>query len=228
MNLESSEKNLGYEIEEPREGERPGFHRLEIHLTNPEEPGYFKIAEVELPIFSSPIREGVQQHSTLSVTTAWKRDKEYQVLPGTVTLYLDHVPHQNPEFFTFGGSIRTRGDLDFTHCRLRSPAPIFQRADEDNLTEFLVEEVELHLAQEHAKWGKDDAGFWHRVAVTEPETLYRACLKTLHDKFNRDEYQNLSDAKEIKSFLDREISPWKVDELPTLASTLSPQKPSGP
>lgn len=222
MSQERKRTQLGLTKKRIREGQKPGFQHLEIFLTNDEEHPFYEVAEVNLPIASPAIRGGNKQYDLLTVSAAWKQEATYQVLPGDVMLTLDCAPRQNVEFYTFGGSIHISGDQTITRCQLTSPAPIFHRSNEETPQELLVEEIDILLAQQHARWGDNDAGYWQTMMDLEPVALYRSCLDALHEKFSHDRYQKVLEAGDLRALVDAEIHAWSGDEVPALSSLLAP------
>lgn len=218
----TSENHLGFALKDERKGQQSGFHRLDIFIKENTEDQLYKVKEVELRILSPARRQGVMGETKMTITHQGNQDKEYRVLPGKVILMCKD--EDKIEFFTFGGEMKIHGDKEKTFCTLESPAPIFLINEDETLTTILIEEVEALFAQEHAKWGKDDQGFWGKLTEIPPMTCYASCLITLQDKLKDRDYQRINRSEELMNLLKRESKALEIDDVSSL-STLTKKGP---
>jgi hypothetical protein len=116
----------------------------------------------------------------LHIGHPWTQDTTYRVCAGEIAI--EDARHEQVKAFTFGGTLQIDTDARRTVCRLASPAPLLQHSKQAlSLDEHFIEEVAILFAQRRAV--QDDDDFERRLAAADPLLLYRACLKTLHEKF---------------------------------------------
>jgi len=83
-------------------------------------------------------------------------------------------------YFTFGGSLAVAAEGDPLMYLHASAAPILRIGDAtDPIAGQVAIEAEVMLAQLRARWGRDDAGFQHRLAHLEAQCLYGGALKAM-------------------------------------------------
>ncbi|MFO8035518.1 MAG: hypothetical protein R6U57_02690 [Anaerolineales bacterium] len=212
---ETTEQDIGFALKEERKGERPGFHRLDIILSDKTEGPLHKVEAVELRVLSPATKQNATEVSKMTVGSQWNQEKEYKVVPGRVNLVSEEG--KKLEFFTFGGDLNIRGGKKTTHCTLRSPAPIYSITEMESVTTVFIDEVEIMLAEEHAKWGDDDQNFWNHIAQIPPQTCYASCLVTLREKLEHNGYKRIQQAQELKRFLKQEIEYLGMEDVPQLS-----------
>lgn len=211
-------KAIAFSFQDERAENLPGYHRLDIHMTRGEEEFQFEVTKVELWVISHAGIGEANQAIELALTPGWVTPRQYRIVPGTVILTTTHL--DDHEVFTFGGSMDVRGDETITDCVLRSSAPIFQRSEEENPREVFIEEVEAMIAQEHAKWGRDDQGFRNRLSEVPPAKLYTSCLISILERINRKGLDGSSQFTALKKFVQRELRAVEDREVPPLSGLL--------
>ncbi len=97
---------------------------------------------------------------------------------------------------------------------------LYKVIEVETLTTTLVEKVEALFAQEHAKWGEDDQGFWEKLAEIPPLTCYASCLITLQDKLTNKEYKRFNRSEELMNLLKRESKALEIDDVSSLPTLL--------
>jgi hypothetical protein len=106
------------------------------------------------------------------------------VCPGRVVLH-DRADGR-VYYFTFGGSLAVAAVGDPLVYLLASAAPILRIGDAtDPIAGQVAIEAEVMLAQTRARWGRDDAGFQHRLAHLEPQNLYGSTLQAVLDQLKQ-------------------------------------------
>ncbi|MGD2246603.1 MAG: hypothetical protein PVI11_08660 [Candidatus Aminicenantes bacterium] len=213
---ETPQNHLSYAIHEERKDPKAGFHRLDIILRETTEDQLYGVREIELRLLTPERKQDAIRGNKTTFTHQWKQDKTYKVVPGRI--YLTYEGGKKLEFFTFGGNISIQGDEEKTHCTLESPAPIFQLNEVETLNTAFIEEVEILLAQEHAKWGDDDQVYWKHITQTPPLTLYASCLFTLQEKLEHNGYKRIRRVQELSGFIKREIENLEMENIPRLSS----------
>ena len=79
------------------------------------------------------------------------------------------------EAFTFGGDLTVKSQEQQTICTLVSNAPIFDASAASPLNKLFIDEVEIILAKQRAKFSKH-TDFEEILCKADPFTLYLACL----------------------------------------------------
>jgi hypothetical protein len=115
---------------------------------------------------------------------AWQGPDRYTVCAGR--FYLSAHDGSVIEGFSLGGHLEIEVHDDVTTCHLTSPAPIFSLpADPDSPVVIVVSELEDLVAERHAAWGTDDAGFSRRLVQADPFLLSVAGLLALKQRFDQ-------------------------------------------
>ncbi len=117
---------------------------------------------------------------TLKIVHPWQGQSDFHVIPGRIILRVR--PGKTIEAFTFGGELRIEGDEALTTCTITSDAPILDLADGHATVEVLAEEVEILLAEQHARWLQTPEVFDQKLASLDPLDFYSACLLALREK----------------------------------------------
>ncbi len=115
---------------------------------------------------------------------AWQGPDRFTVCAGRFYLYA----HDGSvvEGFSLGGDLEIVPSGDVTTCHLTSPAPIFSLpADPDSPEVIVVSELEDLVAERHAQWGTDDAGFSRRLVQADPFLLTVTGLLALKHRFDQ-------------------------------------------
>jgi hypothetical protein len=141
---------------------------------------------------------GENDISHLTITYNGIQLNKYRVVAGPVCIQdrKGKVLHA----FTFGGELRIEVEEQEKICTIISTAPIFQFIQPIAIR--FIEEVEIILAEQRAKWENDPHEFETRLAAAEPLVLYAACLKFLINKF---ELSNNKSAQHLVHFIHTEI-----------------------
>ena len=124
-------------------------------------------------------------NSVIKVRHPWTVKEKHHVFVSKVIMR-DRVD-KVVEAFTFGGELLIMSNNKYTHCSLKSPAPILLLDPLLQIETNLADEVEIILAERREIWDeehpKDD--FDKRLADTDPFMLYLASIKAIQEKFNR-------------------------------------------
>lgn len=168
--------DLGYTFFPARHPHDPGHPRLDI-IIRPEPTGlHFDPERVQIPVVQQE-----ENFENLLVTHPWARAENLELFPGRVILR-DRL-NKVAEAFVFGGQVEINSDEEKTRLSLRSPAPILSLTIERSVAVLLAEEVEILLAERRAAWAGNLHEYEHRLARTDPLSLYHACLNSLREKF---------------------------------------------
>jgi len=208
----------GFTFQKKRGGGRPGFHGLEVHLTEGKGDHFFEVMEMTQWVFSKGEVSRYTSPVNLSISAAWPLNTRYRLVPGTVHLSTLHVGHL--KVCHFGGSLEIEIAKNRTDCFLSSPAPIFLLLEQQDALEVFLEETISLLAREHAKWGRNDEGFRRALVNVPPQKLYTSCLITVKRRLEDGKYRRISRAHEVRQFVRRELDILGRDHVPPLSALL--------
>ncbi len=167
--------DLAYVFTPPPRPHSAGHPRLIIRLRRTPTGRHFDPEQVLIPVYLT-----TGSGDPMRITHPWQGPEACPVSPGRVILRDRNG--KTAEAFTFGGNLKiTSGEAE-TICDLTSPAPILNITDSRSLAEFLAEEVEILLAGLYGAWGEQREALEERLAATDPQELYRACLNSLSEK----------------------------------------------
>lgn len=176
---EDKEKDLpkiGYLFHHPDIGHADDKFRLDIYLSSESTEEHFDVLRATF-LVRSP-RNTV---TNLKVLHPWKFEENARVCPGPVIM--EDRKGKKEEAFSFGGQLSISLKGATTTCSLVSTAPILHLTGETNIDELFVEEVEILLAQQRAKFA-DSKSEYDMFCLIDPLELYIACLVGLKKKIH--------------------------------------------
>jgi hypothetical protein len=105
----------------------------------------------------------------------------YRITPGRFRIWeKDEDIHYG---LCLGGELLINREADFTHCIVKSDAPIFNLQDEINSPGMmLASEVEALLAERRADWGENEEGFFQKLSQTDPLRLFSAFVARIEEE----------------------------------------------
>jgi len=156
------------------------YHRqLDITLHDTPTLRHFDPEVVQFRVAPDP-----KGNSVIKVRHPWEGKEKHHVLVNRVIMRdcVDKVV----EAFTFGGELLIVSNNEYTHCILKSPAPIIALDTSSQMETVLIDEVVILLAERREVWDeehpKDD--FDKRLANTDPFILYVASINDLQEKLH--------------------------------------------
>jgi hypothetical protein len=93
--------------------------------------------------------------------------------------------HKTVEAFVFGGDMFLTDRGDYTHTVIVSSAPIMRLIDRNAIETIVTSEFEALLAQGHATWKGNDAGFYDKLTQIEPKMLLAAGLIAIQEHLSK-------------------------------------------
>ncbi|MCB0212739.1 MAG: hypothetical protein KDJ52_25575 [Anaerolineae bacterium] len=167
----------GYLLLDPPHPASPGGLRLMIALRETPTEEHYDPERIDL-FRAEPDGTVLQTHLTLKTFT----NGSWPLCAGTVVLR-DRFD-KRVYFFTYGGRLDIYSDNGMAVCDLHSTAPIVTMStDSQSVTEQLAVETEALLARIHATWGRDDSGYYHRLAEIDPLALYGASIMYITENY---------------------------------------------
>jgi hypothetical protein len=172
--------DLGYVFSPPCHPNQLYHRQLDMTLHDTPTLRHYDPEIVEFRVAPDP-----QGNSVIKVRHPWESKKKHRVLVSRVIM--KDRDDKVVEAFTFGGGLQIISHNEYTHCILKSPAPIISVDTLSQMETILIGEVEILLAERREVWDeehpKDD--FEKRLADTDPFMLYLASIKAIQEKFNR-------------------------------------------
>ena len=165
---------IGYLFHHPNISHPVDKFRLDIFITSESTEMHFDVLRATFPIFTPQ-----NTVSTLKVSDPWKYEDYDCVCPGRVIM--EDRRGKKEEAFSFGGDLQITSKESHTVCSLVSQAPILYITGGMKMDELFVEEVEILLAEQRAKFA-DHQVFKNQFCQTDPLELYTACLRGLREK----------------------------------------------
>jgi hypothetical protein len=173
----SHEPDLGYVFYPHEKPDHAGFPRLDVIISATPTYRHFDPQHVKFQIVSP---RGDVEHIT--VHHPWTVGS-YRVCTGRI--YAVDRDAKLFEAFSFGGRLEILSDADQTVCALLSTAPLFPVTSAQDLSTWVVIEVEILLAQQRAHWNPQHPhAFETHLGAVDSLTLYNSCLQALRVKGN--------------------------------------------
>jgi hypothetical protein len=168
---------IGYQFHHPSIGHADDKFRLDIYLTSESTEQHFDVLRATFLVHSP--RKTV---TNLKVLHPWEFEESARVCPGSVIM--EDRKGKKEEAFSFGGQLQIFLKGSITTCSLVSTAPILHKSGGTKIEELFVEEVEILLAEQRAKFAQPASD--HDVfCQIDPLDLYIACLEGLKEKIRR-------------------------------------------
>lgn len=151
-----------------------GHAAMDVYLAESHPDRFF---DAQAALF--PVTNGDKVTHVQVFHPAPQAPQSYQVICGRFFL----IAHDGDivEGMTLGGLLEIETSADYTHCRLTSPAPIFDIEESGGLVATLEAEIEAELAKLRPAWKGSDAAFDGRLASLDPLILFAASLNLLDD-----------------------------------------------
>lgn len=207
--------DLGYFFYPGETIDHPGHPRLDVVIREQPTLHHYDPEWVSFVVASAAgLVEGLTIHHP------WQGDSRYRICAGRIIL-CDRLG-KRVEAFSFGGQLHIDSNQERTVCALVSPAPIFSVYAFYDLATWVVDEVEILLAEQRAQWCPEHPhDFEDRVAAADPSVLYASCLVALQGRLRsqRSSGDRLVSAArhfvihEIKRLQDRQAWPPDVPVL---------------
>jgi hypothetical protein len=194
--------DAGY-IFEPRPYEHsPGHTGLIVYLRSEPTLRHYDPETIRLRVQE---RAGVEAGAPeeLTVHHPWHAYSSYRVFPGRIRLRDRFGKRQ--EAFSFGGEMEIDSKPELTTCSIHSDAPILELFGDLRLSDLLVSEVEVLLAEERARVGTNHAGLEGMLSDLTPSELYVACLETLRRRLGASHHRELPHVQGLLAFVRDEI-----------------------
>ena len=172
----SEATDLGYWFDAPSPSPLGHHHQLWIWLRPEPTERHYDPEVVECQVLS-PWRE----IDHLRIHHHWPRAEHYHFCLGWISL--NDRKNRLMEFYSFGGELQITQHDHVTLCRFRSPGPILEMGQTNNLAHIFVEEVESVLGLELAAWdmAQRSGNFRARLCQAPPVPIYGACLRAVGD-----------------------------------------------
>ena len=148
--------------------------RLDVFISSEPTEKHFDVLKVHFPALASkgPV-------SDMKVFHPWPFEKQIRVCAGLVIL--EDRKGEKVEGFTFGGQMEIETRKRQTACTLVSKAPILHLSEASGSRKLFIEEIEILLAEQQAKFSSD-LEYHTKLCRTDPLQLYLACLKEINRK----------------------------------------------
>lgn len=160
---------FGYRFTYPDSSHTSGFSRLDINISKYPTRQHYDPEKLRIDVKSD---EGLIE--SLTIRHPWEYKSTYQVLAGLVEM--TDRNGKKEEAYTFGGSLKTKTQDEFTICTLESLAPIVEISLIGQFSLMFIEEIEILLARRRVALLTGPHIFEQRLINADPFTLYLACL----------------------------------------------------
>ena len=182
--LQNNASKIGYFCHYPDPQHPTEKFRMDIFISSTPTKRYFDVHNAHFSVES--IDNGL---TSIVVSHPWPYQKSFHICPGVVIL--EDQKGDREEVFTFGGHLEIKQHDNQTECNLTSTAPILEISDTTPLHQFLIEEIEIILAEQRAKYTNVNA-YETQLCKVDPFKLYLACINAITKKLESFEHKDRS------------------------------------